>query len=77
MTAENKKLAMYLGGAVVVGTIVFLAYNSSKKPIVVPNQTSTLVNEEEKISKPMAPDEFLKQLDYYKSLPTPIVYSRK
>lgn len=47
MTAENKKLAMYLGGAVVVGAIGFFVYSFFQKPIVVGNTTLTLGNQEQ------------------------------
>jgi hypothetical protein len=47
MTPENKKLAMYLGGAIVIGAVGFFVYSFFQKPIVVGN-TSVSLGEEEK-----------------------------
>jgi hypothetical protein len=48
MTAENKKTAMYLGGAIVVGAVGFFVYSFFQKPIIVGNTTLSLGNEEDK-----------------------------
>lgn len=47
MTPENKKLAIYLGGAIVIGAVGFFVYSFFQKPIVVGN-TSVSLGEEEK-----------------------------
>lgn len=52
MTPENKKIAMYLGGAVLVGAVGFFVYSFFQKPIVVGNTTVSLGNQEEKSNTP-------------------------
>ena len=47
MTPENKKIAMYLGGAIVIGAVGFFVYSFFQKPIVVGNTSVVLGNEEE------------------------------
>lgn len=52
MTAENKKIAMYLGGAIAVGAVGFFVYSFFQKPIIVGNTTVSLDNKEEKANTP-------------------------
>jgi flagellar basal body-associated protein FliL len=40
MKPENKKIALYVGGAVVVGAIGFFVYSFFQKPIVLGDNTS-------------------------------------
>lgn len=40
MTSENKKIAMYVGGAVVLGAVGFFVYSFFEKPIIVGENTS-------------------------------------
>lgn len=40
MKAENKKIVMYIGGAVVLGAIGFFVYSFFEKPIIVGENTS-------------------------------------
>jgi|688.fasta_scaffold1116736_1 hypothetical protein len=54
MTPENKKLAMYLGGAVVVGAVGFFVYSFFKKPIAI-GSTSVVLGNEEDIKNKTAP----------------------
>ena len=54
MTPENKKIAMYVGGAVVVGAVGFFVYSFFQKPIVVGNTSVVLGNEEENANTPVA-----------------------
>jgi hypothetical protein len=44
MTAENKKIAMYFGGAVLVGAVGFFVYSFFQKPILVGNTSIDLGN---------------------------------
>ena len=53
MTPENKKIAMYLGGAIVIGAVGFFVYSFFQKPIVVGNTSVVLGNEEENANTPI------------------------
>ncbi len=54
MTPENKKIAMYVGGAIVIGAVGFFVYSFFQKPIVVGNTSVILGNEEENANTPVA-----------------------
>lgn len=47
MKPENKKIAMYVGGAVVVGAVGFFVYSFFQKPIAVGSTTVTVNPDEE------------------------------
>jgi hypothetical protein len=51
MTPENKKIAMYLGGAIAIGAVGFFVYSFFKKPIVIGNTSVVLGNEEDTANK--------------------------
>lgn len=53
MTPENKKIAMYVGGAIVIGAVGFFVYSFFQKPIVVGNTSVLLGNEEENANTPI------------------------
>lgn len=53
MTPENKKIAMYIGGAIVIGAVGFFVYSFFQKPIVVGNTTVVLGNEEQTANAPI------------------------
>lgn len=70
MTPENKKIAMYVGGAVVVGAVGFFVYSFFQKPIVVGNTSVVLGNEEDKANTPINPfKETLAQSQSYSQTP--------
>jgi hypothetical protein len=50
MKPENKKIAMYIGGAVVIGAVGFFVYSLFQKPVIVNESTSVNLgdNTEEK-----------------------------
>jgi hypothetical protein len=51
MTPQNKKIAMYVGGAVVIGAIGFFVYSFFQKPIVIGSTTVTVNPDEETETK--------------------------
>jgi hypothetical protein len=51
MTPQNKKVAMYIGGAVVVGAVGFFVYSFFQKPVVVGSTTVSLTKSEEEPEK--------------------------
>jgi hypothetical protein len=53
MTPENKKIAMYLGGAIAIGAVGFFVYSFFQKPIVVGNTTVVLGEEEQNANAPI------------------------
>lgn len=50
MTPQNKKVAMYLGGAVVVGAVGFFVYSFFQKPITVGSTTVTVNPNDEHVA---------------------------
>lgn len=52
MTPQNKKVAMYVGGAVVVGAVGFFVYSFFQKPVVIGSTTVTINPNEEQTTKP-------------------------
>jgi len=67
MTPENKKIAMYLGGAIVIGAVGFFVYSFFQKPIVVGNTTVVLGEEEQNANAPIVtpatePSNFFKEM---------------
>jgi hypothetical protein len=52
MTPQNKKIAMYVGGAVVVGAIGFFVYSFFQKPVTISKTTVALTNDEEEPTRP-------------------------
>jgi hypothetical protein len=45
MKPENKKIAMYIGGAVVIGAVGFFVYSFFQKPITLGEKTSFNIGE--------------------------------
>lgn len=50
MTPENKKIAMYVGGAIVVGAVGFFVYSFFQKPITIGQTTVTVGKEDEHVA---------------------------
>lgn len=67
MTTENKKIAMYLGGAIVVGAVGFFVYSFFQKPITV-GSTTVSVNPDEETTSTVKTNPFTDLLN--KGIPT-------
>jgi hypothetical protein len=50
MTPQNKKIAMYVGGAVVLGAVGFFVYSFFQKPITVGQTTVTVGKDDEHVA---------------------------
>lgn len=62
MTPQNKKIAMYVGGAVVVGAVGFFVYSFFQKPVTIGQTTVTVNSDDEHVAtsqdKPMVAQTF-------------------
>jgi hypothetical protein len=54
MKPENKKIAMYIGGAVVLGAVGFFIYSFFQKPVIVNESTSVNLGESIEEKEPVA-----------------------